>query len=71
MATPDEGSWPGVSRLPDYRDTFPRWRARDLADIIPTLEPAGVDLLARMLTYAPDRRYVRIEKIAFLGVIRH
>ncbi|MEW5302585.1 MAG: hypothetical protein WDW36_005354 [Sanguina aurantia] len=56
MATPDEGSWPGVSRLPDYRDTFPRWRARDLADILPTLEPAGVDLLARMLTYAPDRR---------------
>jgi hypothetical protein len=30
MGTPHEGMWPGVSAMPDYKDTFPKWvhRAR-------------------------------------------
>ena len=56
MGTPDEASWPGVSALPDYKDTFPKWRPRSLAEVVPTLDPAGIDLLGRMLVYTPQTR---------------
>ena len=49
LGTPDETTWPGVSRYPDYKDTFPRWPARNLAELVPTLEPAGIDVLSLML----------------------
>lgn len=69
LGTPDESMWPGVTRLPDYKDTFPRWapkpaskwcRARDEAggevDLLSGLDEAGLDLLAGMLAYDPARR---------------
>jgi cyclin-dependent kinase 2 len=56
MGTPDESTWQGVSTLPDYKDTFPKWRPRNMADVAPTLAPPGVDLLARMLVYLPQYR---------------
>lgn len=30
LGTPDESVWPGVRNLPDYKDTFPRWRPQPL-----------------------------------------
>jgi hypothetical protein len=82
MGTPDEQRWPGVSNLPDYKETFPRWEIngfyngvtrfltsidlllhvvaidrwhpRNLAELVPSLDPAGVDLLRRMLVYLPQ-----------------
>lgn len=58
LGTPDETSWPGVSTLPDYKPVFPHWAARKDAynRICPTLDPAGIDLLSKMLVYAPGRR---------------
>mmetsp|Transcript_35968 Transcript_35968/g.80065 ORF Transcript_35968/g.80065 Transcript_35968/m.80065 type:complete len:302 (-) Transcript_35968:441-1346(-) len=56
MGTPDENLWPGVSQLPDYKDTFPKWRPRNLLELVPTLDRAGVDLLSRMLVYTPQHR---------------
>lgn len=54
--TPTETIWPGVSKLPDWKPTFPKWAPKDMAEIVPGLEPAGVDLLQRMLTYEPNAR---------------
>ncbi len=51
LGTPDESTWPGVSRYPDYKDTFPKWPARSLAELVPTLEPAGIEVLSLMLRY--------------------
>ncbi len=56
LGTPDETMWAGVSQLPDYKETFPRWRPRNLAAEVPTLSPQGVDLLSRMLVYTPQHR---------------
>ncbi len=53
---PDESCWQGVSALPDYKETFPKWRAQNMAALVPTLDPAGVDLLTRMLIYTPQHR---------------
>ncbi|KAL7695087.1 cell division related protein kinase 2 cdc2-related kinase [Lotmaria passim] len=51
-----EGSWPGVSRLPDYRDVFPKWPAKRLGQVLPELTPDAIDLLSRMLKYDPAER---------------
>mmetsp|Transcript_28613 Transcript_28613/g.84697 ORF Transcript_28613/g.84697 Transcript_28613/m.84697 type:complete len:292 (+) Transcript_28613:917-1792(+) len=56
LGTPDETNWQGVSMLPDYKDTFPKWRPRNLAEVVPTLNAAGLDLMSRMLVYLPQYR---------------
>ncbi|CAG9583573.1 cell division related protein kinase 2 [Leishmania major strain Friedlin] len=54
--TDTEGSWPGVSRLPDYRDVFPKWTAKRLGQVLPELHPDAIDLLSKMLKYDPRER---------------
>lgn len=56
LGTPCESMWPGVSALPDFKDTFPKWPTRPLREVVPMLEPAGLDLLQRMLQYVPGQR---------------
>ncbi|RMB90359.1 hypothetical protein DUI87_33245 [Hirundo rustica rustica] len=56
LGTPDEAAWPGVSALPDYKATFPRWARQDLAKVLPPLDDEGRKLLAQMLHYDPNKR---------------
>jgi serine/threonine protein kinase len=57
LGTPDEDSWPGVSSLPDYKITFPQWRAKQVSSYCPGLhDPLGRDLLSRMLSYDTSKR---------------
>ena len=56
LGTPDEAVWPGVSTLPDWKATFPKWPVRDLKSTCPTLDAVGLDLLMRMLAYQPSKR---------------
>ncbi|KAM4751747.1 LOW QUALITY PROTEIN: cyclin-dependent kinase 2-like [Cyanocitta cristata] len=55
LGTPDEAV-PGVSALPDYKATFPRWARQDLAKVLPPLDDEGRKLLAQMLHYDPNKR---------------
>ncbi|GBF90273.1 hypothetical protein Rsub_02379 [Raphidocelis subcapitata] len=63
MGTPDEHCWPGVRELPDWKETFPKWRPRPLQEIAPTLDPLGLDLLSRMLVYDPAQRVTAREAL--------
>jgi len=56
LGTPNESLWPGVSQLPDYKATFPKWAPKDLAASVPGLCADGLDLLRRMLAYEPAQR---------------
>lgn len=56
MGTPNEDTWPGVTSLPDFKSSFPKWAAKDLTTIVPNLDPAGIDLLTKMLVLNPSRR---------------
>ncbi|CAL5024339.1 unnamed protein product [Urochloa decumbens] len=56
LGTPNEETWPGVTSLPDYKSTFPKWPSVDLATVVPALEPAGIDLLSKMLRLDPSKR---------------
>lgn len=64
MGTPDEAVWKGVSTLPDYKGTFPKWPKRSIGKQCPTLCPAGVDLLERMLAYEPIDRITSREALS-------
>ncbi|KAF9584730.1 cyclin-dependent serine/threonine protein kinase [Lunasporangiospora selenospora] len=56
LGTPTEESWPGVSRLPEYRPDFPIYNPIPLESIVPKLDAAGIDLLSRLITYNPEKR---------------
>ncbi|XP_042434723.1 cell division control protein 2 homolog A-like [Zingiber officinale] len=56
LGTPNEGTWPGVTSLPDFKSAFPKWQPQDLATVVPNLEAPGIDLLSRMLSLDPSKR---------------
>ncbi len=56
LGTPNEDLWPGVSKLKDYKDFFPQWKRKSLAEVWPELSENGADLLEKMLTYDPIKR---------------
>lgn len=45
LGTPSEATWPGVSQLPDYQGSFPKWNRKGLEEIVPSLGPEGQELL--------------------------
>ncbi|CAK87965.1 unnamed protein product (macronuclear) [Paramecium tetraurelia] len=68
MGTPKESTWPGVSTLPDFKSTFPRWPtptnpAATLGKDITNLCPLGLDLLSKMITYDPYARITAEEAL--------
>lgn len=54
FATPPQAQ-PAFVRI-CMQDCFPQWRPRDLQSVVPTLDPLGIDLLARLLRYNPSER---------------
>lgn len=64
LGTPDDSDWPGVSSLPDYKTSFPKWRKQDISKVVPTLDPAGQDLLKQLLVYEPSQRISAKQAIA-------
>ncbi|KAF9024820.1 Pkinase-domain-containing protein [Hymenopellis radicata] len=56
LGTPTEEVWPGVSHLPDYKQSFPRWGLQDMSQLLPLLDADGIDILERLLTYDSARR---------------
>ncbi|XP_073470061.1 cyclin-dependent kinase 2 isoform X2 [Aquarana catesbeiana] len=56
LGTPDEASWPGVTSMPDYKSTFPKWARQDFSKVVPPLDEDGRDLLAQMLQYDSNKR---------------
>nr|Q80YP0.3 RecName: Full=Cyclin-dependent kinase 3; AltName: Full=Cell division protein kinase 3 [Mus musculus] len=56
LGTPSEATWPGVSQMPDYQSSFPKWSRKGLEEIVPSLGPEGKDLLLRLLQYDPSQR---------------
>jgi serine/threonine protein kinase len=59
LGTPTEAIWPGVSELPDFKPTFPKWTHKGWANIRNTqaqVGPSGIDLLDRLMRYNPRTR---------------
>ncbi|KAH7522835.1 hypothetical protein JRO89_XSUnG0099600 [Xanthoceras sorbifolium] len=56
LGTPNEDTWPGVTSLPDFILWSHNLTSKDLATVVPNLEPSGVDLLSKMLCMDPNKR---------------
>jgi len=59
LGTPTTEQWPGLSDLPDFKPTFPKWKARGWENIRNTkaqVGQVGIDLLEQLMAYAPERR---------------
>jgi serine/threonine protein kinase len=54
--TPTENNWTGVTQLPEYKMTFPRWPHRPLREVIPNADANALDLIEKMLEYDPAKR---------------
>lgn len=65
MKTPTEEIWKGVSKLPDYTVTFPKWTNYNLQAQVSNLGDTGFDLLKQMLIYDPAKR------ISAKGIAEH
>ena len=38
--------WPGVTSMPDYKPSFPKWARQDMNKVVPPLDDDGRELLA-------------------------
>ncbi|XP_061394073.1 cyclin-dependent kinase 1 [Musca vetustissima] len=56
LKTPTEEIWPGVTSLPDYKNTFPCWSTNQLPNQLKNLNSDGIDLIQKMLIYDPVHR---------------
>jgi len=63
LGTPTEQLWPGSSNYPDFKQTFPKWIPKTLAEAVPDLDAQGLDLLGKILQYEPKRRLSAIEAL--------
>ncbi|ESO07309.1 hypothetical protein HELRODRAFT_185461 [Helobdella robusta] len=64
LGTPSELTWPGVSSLPDYKMTFPKWYPQDLKSMFQNhLDPSGIDLLENLLIFHPPKRLTAKEAL--------
>ncbi|KAL7763457.1 hypothetical protein ACKLNR_006815 [Fusarium oxysporum f. sp. zingiberi] len=56
MGTPTERTWPGITQFPEYKPAFHMYATQDLRNILPAIDPNGIDLLQRMLQLRPELR---------------
>ncbi len=45
LGTPTEKEWPGVTYLPDYKYTFPKFKKRSFSELIPNIDNTQTQLL--------------------------
>jgi len=56
LGTPTEENWKGVTELPDYKPSFPKWKPCKLSSVTKNIDADGLDLLQQMLIYDPAHR---------------
>ncbi|KAJ2886868.1 negative regulator of the PHO system [Coemansia asiatica] len=57
LGTPSEATWPGVSRLPNWKNNFPPYPRQRLEQHLPQMDPYAIDLLKKLLVYDPNLRW--------------
>lgn len=59
LGTPTSTEWSGVHDLPEFKPTFPKWKAKGWENIRNTraqVGPAGIELLEMLMAYDPRKR---------------
>lgn len=56
LGTPTEETMSGISKMPEWRSTFPNFRPKPLQQALPEMDPLGLDLFEKMMPYEPSKR---------------
>lgn len=54
--TPNEETWPGITRLPDFKLTFPQFKPKGIKEYNSNIDDLGLDLLWQMIQIDPAKR---------------
>lgn len=54
--TPNNDSWPGVTSLPDFKTTFPKFKGNNPKNVFKNFDDVGLDLLMQMIALDPAKR---------------
>ncbi|KAJ2080917.1 negative regulator of the PHO system [Coemansia sp. RSA 988] len=57
MGTPTEATWPGVSRMANWKTNFPPYPPQRLEQLLPQMDVFAIDLLKKLLVYDPNMRW--------------
>jgi serine/threonine protein kinase len=67
--TPTEKTWPGITKLQDFKLTFPQFKAKGLGSFNGYLDEAGLDLLSKMIVYDPCKRISAKSALTHVNII--
>ena len=56
FGTPNEKTWPGVTKLPEFKLTFPQFKGKGINAYNRNIDPIGLDLLSKMIQQDPCKR---------------
>lgn len=63
LGTPSEETWPGVTSLQDWNESFPVWPSLQISRFVPGLGDAGIDMLEQLMALDPRRRLSALEAL--------
>lgn len=61
--TPSEKTWPGVSQIPDFKPSFPRFRAQSPHEFFKNMRPDAIDLVMKLIALDPTKRITAVEAL--------
>ena len=56
FGTPNEKTWPGVTKLPEFKLTFPQFKGKGISAYNRNIDHVGLDLLSKMIQLDPCKR---------------
>jgi serine/threonine protein kinase len=60
LGTPNATSWPSVSSLPYWRNSFPSWPPKCLERLVPNIGPLGASMLEELFIFDPLNRITAV-----------
>ena len=56
FGTPNEKTWPGITKLPEFKLTFPQFKGKGINAYNRNIDNVGLDLLSKMIQLDPSKR---------------